>query len=95
MSFPQSNFSQPQDWMIYVNSVTNGYFGYFFLVIVFIASISGLGYLPIHKAFAGAMWITTFMAILLYFSGVIPWIPLFVCVILTVCAALMLKFSEN
>lgn len=93
MVFEDANFSSPGDWMAYTNSVTGGYFGYFFLVIVFIASISGLGFLPIQKSFAGAMWLTTIIAILLYFMGVIPWIPLFACVILSVCSALMLKFS--
>ena len=93
--FDSANFTQPQNWITYVNTVTDGYFGYFFLLIIFIASYMGLGYLPAEKAFAGAIWLTTFMAVLLYFIGVIPWLVLFACVLGAIVGMLMLKFSEN
>lgn len=94
-TFDLPNFSNPQDWMNYVHDITGGYFGYFFLLIIFIASLSGLGFLPIRKAFAGAMWLTTFIAILLYLIGVLPWIPVFACIVGVIGSMLMLKFSEE
>ena len=65
------NGTRPENLFIYVNTITDGHFGWVILVAIAFATFMGLGFLKVHQALAGAAYLTGILAVFFYVLGII------------------------
>lgn len=70
--FNDPNFSKPLDWWVYNNEITQGWWGHFLLIIVFVVTYVYLDKRESAVAFAGSLFFTMVIAMLLWFMELIP-----------------------
>lgn len=71
MTIPLMNATKPWELIVYVNEVTNYWFGTFMLVIIFVVSYLSTTHLPSNRSLAISSFLTCVMSVLFWFIGVI------------------------
>ena len=82
--FPDPNLSDPIQWWQYNNTVTQGWFAHFILIIIFIVSYAALDKKYPEVALAGSLFLSLVMAMLLWFMELIPLYDIYIGLILFV-----------
>lgn len=95
MAYPIPNITGLTDLFSYVNSVSNGIWGYGILIAIFFIVFLNLSFAENTKAFSVASWITMLASIFLRLMGLIPTFVLFICIFLAIIGIIALKGTEK
>jgi len=81
MVYGAPNVTYPYDILIYVNQITNDWFGRTVLMTVFLIMWFSLSYLGNKESFATSSFVVSILAILFYFIEIISGIGLVIAII--------------
>ena len=65
------NQTRPEDLFVYVNTITDGHFGWVILLCIFVAAFFSLHNLGNARSFAASSFLSSILALLFYILGII------------------------
>jgi len=95
MAIDLFNGTRPENLITYVNTSSEGIFGWLILLVIFLASYVGLSFLRSEQSFAGAAFLTGIMATIFYAMGAINTLVLFLAGLMIMISLVVLKVSQR
>jgi len=96
MAFPLANFTTPAEWVVYVSTVTGGWFWSLILVAIWVMSFGSLsGYTTVERSFAATSFFTGVLAAFLYVLEAIDTLPTTIAIALAIVGFIMLLFTKK